>query len=223
VYQNVFVPRNTACTLEAPTVVRGNLTVFEGGFLLIEGVRVGGNLKFLERAGASVINTWIDGNLEADKPGVLDIGSVTVVVGNILIKDAPAGGFLELSVVEVLTGNIEIVNNNNGGLIEVDFVFVHRGSLKIANNKASEVRVVDSEVAQNLQLFENEAATSYSVTGNTVGQNLQVLKNKGAAGTISLNRVVQNLQCFENKAVVFIGEPNAAGKAEGQCFVGPIP
>ena len=61
-------------------------------------------------------------------------------------------------------------------------------------------------------------ARAMSVAGNHVTGNMGVLKNSGDGDKqVVGNTVGQNLQCFDNTPP-FLGGPNTAGKAEGQCF-----
>jgi hypothetical protein len=61
------------------------------------------------------------------------------------------------------------------------------------------------------------------VARNEVEQNLQVFKNTGPGRKrVSENVVRQSLQCWENDPV-FIGTPNVARDAEGQCGADPLP
>jgi hypothetical protein len=51
-----------------------------------------------------------------------------------------------------------------------------------------------------------------------VAQNIQVNKNRGSGGkAVQDNQVFQIVQCKENTSP-FVGGPNAAAGAEGQCF-----
>jgi hypothetical protein len=57
-----------------------------------------------------------------------------------------------------------------------------------------------------------------AVNRNTVGGNVQVLKNRGEGPkTVLDNTVRQDLQCNKNDEP-FVGGPNVAHQAEGQCF-----
>jgi hypothetical protein len=71
-----------------------------------------------------------------------------------------------------------------------------RGNLKIEENIPSVLDIGPNSIAQNMQVFKNRGTGPKAIANNTVGQ---------------------NLQCFENQAP-FVGGPNTAQKAEGQCF-----
>jgi hypothetical protein len=61
------------------------------------------------------------------------------------------------------------------------------------------------------------------VARNDVEQNVQIFKNTGPGRKrVTENVVEQSLQCFENDPP-FIGAPNAARDAEGQCGADPLP
>ena len=215
-YKNVYVPPGASCFMESSRV-EGNLMVFEGAFLNVEGTTITGNLKMKKESRANVINTFVQGNLEGNQISALNAGSVSVIGGNVVIKNSSGGGAsIELATIEVLNGDIRILNNN-GSSIEVDFVFVHNGSVDIRKNTVANMLVDETLVAQDIEIIDNQVASTYLVQQNTVGGNLEVLDNQSPTATVSLNTVTQTLRCFDN-TVVFVGGPNIAGNAEGQCF-----
>jgi hypothetical protein len=78
-----------------------------------------------------------------------------------------------------------------------------KGNIKVEENTVTSVfgfgaglRVDQNRVAGDLQVFKNRGPAQKTVQGNTVGENLQCKKNSPP----------------------FVGGPNAAKKAEGQCF-----
>jgi hypothetical protein len=197
-YKNVYVPPGAFCTLENSRV-EGNLTVFEGAFLTVEGSTITGNLKLMKESSANVINTSVEGNLDGNQIRRIESG-LSVVHGNVVIKNSSgADTQIELSVLEVMNGDIRIFNNN-GTEIELDFSFVHNGSVDIRKNTVTTLLVQES----------------------TVAGDMDVIDNQTTAATVILNTVAQTLRCFDNTGV-FVGGPNVAGNAEGQCFVGATP
>jgi hypothetical protein len=97
----------------------------------------------------------------------------------------------------VLTqGNIQIIKMNTGGIRIAD-VRLEKGNIKVE---------------------ENSIGSGLEVVRNSVAQNIQVNKNRGGGGTaVRGNRVFQIVQCKENTSP-FVGGPNTAAEAEGQCF-----
>jgi hypothetical protein len=95
----------------------------------------------------------------------------------------------------LIAGDVDVVKNT--GRVEVEF-----------NTVGGNVKVEDNVIG----------AAGMSVAGNQVTGNMGVFKNSGdGAKQVVANTVGQNLQCFDNTPP-FLGGPNAAGKAEGQCL-----
>jgi hypothetical protein len=97
---------------------------------------------------------------------------------------------------------------------------VQEGNVKI-EKMIGDVVVSGSSVQKgNLQLFENQTVTGLlgiRVQNTEVAQDLQVFKNRGPSPkVVTGNTVGENLQCFENDPP-FTGQPNVAKKAERQC------
>jgi hypothetical protein len=127
------------------------------------------------------------------------------VDGNIFITGAGPPTLdigLFISAVTVTGGDVHILKTN-ASAIDVTGVVLRRGSMKLEDN----------------------VVLGLSITNNRVAQNLQVFKNQGGGKTVAGNVVGENLQCFDNEPqATFVGGPNAARKAEGQCFAGlPFP
>lgn len=190
---------DTQC-VAALTGTFDNVVVPPGATCSLSNSTVRGNVKALERSTLSVSNTQVRGSIEGDKANIVQIFGGTVG-GNISIKEStftPSGlvaAFISGTV--VLEGNVEI-QKNVANAVRVFGVTLNKGNMKIEDNVT--------------------AVFDVTISGNRVAQNLQVFKNKGAGRkTVSGNTVGQDLQCFENDPP-FVGGPNTAGKAEGQCF-----
>jgi hypothetical protein len=218
-YKNVYVPPGAFCVIEGIgtfTIIEGNLTAYEGAFLHMEGVRVLGNLKLMKDTETNLVNSSVGGHIDANGIRRLDAGLASVD-GNVTIKNSTGGEQIDLGTFEVRNGDIRIFNN------EVDLIrvwgnsFVHQGSLQIRNNTAGSMNVEDTDVAQDVQIRQNDVLTAYLIQRTIVRRDMDVLDNQSPTATVSLNTVTQTLRCFNN-AVVFIGGPNVAGNAEGQCF-----
>jgi hypothetical protein len=161
-----------------------------------------GNLTAFEKSTLTAINNTVAGNIQGDKADIVQIFFGTVG-GNVIIKEStftPSGLVAAFMVGTVVSqGNVEI-QKNVANAVRISGVRLDKGSMKIEDNV---VEVFDITIA-----------------ANQVAQNLQVFKNKGAGvKSVTFNIVRQDLQCFENDEP-FVGGPNTAEKAEGQCTIG---
>ena len=189
-FDNVVVPPGQTCLLTDSTVL-GNVKALEGARLLIR-------------------TSEIEGNVEGDKADIVQIFS-SRVREFISIKEggpaqAPAPGF-----------NVCLVP---GGATPCEVILaavtVEKGGIQI--EKMSGDIIVDRAILPgNLKVEENFITGRLLIQNSTVDENLQVFKNMGlGAKAVQANRIGDNLQCFENDPL-FVGQFNAAGKAEGQC------
>jgi hypothetical protein len=188
-FDNVVVPQNGFCDI-SNSMVKGNIKALENSTLFVSG------------------NNRIGGNVEGDKARDVEVfnrgGAPNVILGNIVITETTLETF---SCGAVLPNGDIILVKNRGALLGVGGVFctVFFG---LGNTLEK----------GNIKVEESLNTGSFQVAGNSVAQNLQVFKNRGpAAKLVSANSVGQNLQCFENDPP-FVGGPNMAQKAEGQCF-----
>jgi hypothetical protein len=161
---------------------------------------VRGNVKALENSRLFTFSSTVGGNVEGDKAEVVQLLTGTGIAGNVILKEGEfADNAFDVAICgTTVGGNVEIAKMT-GAIVMGGPAFCanqFRGNLKIEENL---ILVLDINLV-------------------SVGQNMQVFKNRGT-GTklIFSNTVGQNLQCFENDPP-FVGGPNAAGKAEGQCF-----
>lgn len=146
-------------------------------------------LQYETQVGGDV---WIKGA----NPGTVNGFDINVRVGGDALLEKNQGRiFVDAAFVE---GNLEVSKNINQGLLEVEFNTVG-GNMKVEKN------VIQSP-------------SSMSVLGNRVTGNLQVLKNTGTGSKqVVSNTVSEDLQCLGNDPP-FVGGPNVAQQAEGQCF-----
>jgi hypothetical protein len=184
-----------------------NVVVPEGQTCILTNSTVRGNVKALENSKLFATNNIIRGNIEGDKAEVMDLRS-NKVGGNIDIKEGEtndpeddvqvfANRLLNGDIkVEKMTGEIEVGVTRDPALANI----VPKGNIFVQEN----LPVAGPE--------------GLEVSTNRVGENLQVFKNRGDAPKFVQNNTVgENLQCFENDPP-FVGGPNIAQKAEGQCF-----
>jgi hypothetical protein len=154
----------------------------------------------------------IGGNLEAEAPRW--VGSQgDRIGGNFAVTGATGPGLsfgaLTLNVfvcgTTLTDGNIVVEKSRNG---------------TVAVGSSLEICPGNHVPKGNILVQENviPALEAMAVNRNTVGGNVQVFKNRGEGPkTVLDNAVSQDLQCKENDEP-FIGGPNLADKAEGQCF-----
>jgi hypothetical protein len=214
---------DTAC-MGALTGTHDNVVVPPGQSCFVSGATVRGNVKALQDSRLRITGSNVHGNVEGEKADIVQVTGSTVG-GNITVKEggppvAVAPGFTGCqSAVAILTpcevfitttrvehGNIQ-VEKMHGTTWITDTVALSpiRGNVKVEDN-----------------LIEPLAEFIF-VSRNEVEQNVQVFKNKGPGRKrVSENVVHQSVQCFENDPP-FIGGPNVARDAQGQCAATPLP
>jgi hypothetical protein len=192
------------------TGVHDNVVVPPGATCFLNNATVNGNVKALQDSRLFMTGDTVFGNVEGDKAENVSVRN-SVVRQNILIKEGetPGPGFNDAIVcaTTVQEGNIQVEKMAGEIVIGAFQAFcqpniVEKGTIKVEDN-----------------LVVGGAFFGLQIRQNQVAQNLQVFKNKGpgAPKVVQGNTVGQDLQCFENDQP-FIGGPNAAQKAEGQCF-----
>jgi hypothetical protein len=194
-FDDVLVPRDADCSLSFSTV-RGNVKALRGSSLFMTNNGIAGNVDGVRPRWIGSLNDSIGGNF-----------SVTGATG-------PGFPFLGLSVnaficnARLPRGNVE-VKRSTGGTVAV-------GSL-IGFCPGNAVAEGNVKVEQNVIPPPEQLA----VARNTVGGNVQVFKNRGQGQkTVAENTVGENLQCKRNHDP-FVGAPNVARNAEGQCAATP--
>lgn len=178
-----------------------NVVVPPGAFCQLTAI-VHGNVKALEKSTLRVINSQVEGNVEGDKADIVQVIGSTVRQ-NVLIKESTftPSGFVAAFVgsgTVILEGNIQ-VEKNVANAVRIGFgLAVNKGNIKVEDNvvEVFDISILNTPVAQNLQVFKNNGAGFKQVSGNTAGE---------------------SIQCKENTPP-FIGGPNTAPKKEDQCF-----
>jgi hypothetical protein len=175
-----------------------NVFVPAGATCTLQNSVVNGNVLARERSRLYVSATRVSGNIDGVEARVVQVKGGSLG-GSIQIADGWSAGELGAAVYggTVLTqGNIQIKKMNTGNIRIAD-VKLRKGNIKVE---------------------ENVTSSSLQVVRNYVAQNIQVWKNRGSGQkTVRGNRVLQIVQCKENTRP-FVGGPNAAAEAEGQCF-----
>jgi hypothetical protein len=175
-----------------------NVFVPVGKSCTLRNSTVKGNVKALPNSRLFMSNNKVEGNIDGDEALLVQVRGGTVG-GSIQIKESYSPSLIgaEISNGTVLTqGNIQIEKMNTGGILIAD------------------VRLIKG----NIKVEENVTRSRFEVIRNRVGQNVQVWKNRGTNRKFVRNNTIgQIVQCKENQSP-FVGGPNAAGDAEGQCF-----
>jgi hypothetical protein len=195
------IPINTDENFDCRGTVRGtfaNVFVPAGATCRLQRSTVNGNVLAREGSRLYVSDTRVAGNIDGVEARVVQVKGGWLG-GSIQIADGSSAGELGAAVYggTVLTqGNIQIIKMNTGGIRIAD-VRLRKGNIKVE---------------------ENSIGSSLEVARNSVAQNIQVNRNRGGGRkTVHGNRVYQIVQCKENTSA-FVGGPNAAAEAEGQCF-----
>lgn len=125
--------------------------------------------------------------------------------GNVRLQSGgPEGtGLIEVALCDnTITGNVSLQRNT--GFIAIGFTGLDCGGNLVGGN----VSVTDSLT---------NAPDQFHVDNNLVGGNTQINDNAGnGTKTVQNNLINLTLSCFGNQNP-FIGTPNNADKAEGQC------
>jgi hypothetical protein len=193
---------DTPCTAATPLFggTYANVVVPAGEICVMVGATVQGNVK--AGAGATLISTQntITGDVQTDTAATVFTGG-DAIGGNLQITGGT--GSTQVCADTFARGNIEIQKRLGG-------------PLSVGNGDSC-----PGNVLGNGNLTVQQSAVSLGpldVRGNSVHGNLQVNANTGpAAKTVQGNTVGNNLQCAANTDP-FVGGPNTAGKAAGQCF-----
>jgi hypothetical protein len=194
-------PINTDENFNCRGTVRGtfaNVFVPTGATCSLQRSTVNGNVLAREGSRLYVSDTRVAGNIDGVEARVVQVKGGSLG-GSIQIADGSSAGELGAAVYggTVLTqGNIQIIKMNTGGIRIAD-VRLEKGNIKVE---------------------ENSIGSGLEVVRNSVAQNIQVNKNRGSGRkAVRGNRVLQMVQCKENTSP-FVGGPNTAAEAEGQCF-----
>jgi len=194
-------PVNTDENYNCRGTVRGtfaNVFVPAGATCRLQRSTVNGNVLAREGSRLYVSDTRVAGNIDGVEAKVVQVKGGSLE-GSIQIADGSSPGEVGAAVyggTVLKQGNIQIIKMNTG-------------TIRIAD-----VRLVKG----NIKVEENATGSGLEVARNTVAQNIQVNKNRGSgAKAVRSNRVFQIVQCKENTPR-FVGGPNRAAEAEGQCF-----
>jgi hypothetical protein len=194
-HDNVVVPPGAVCTLAGATVL--------------------GNVKALERSTLFVFASAVRGDVQGDKAREVRVQFESQVDGDVQVKGTDPGSFNAVDINVRVGGDVQFEDGE--GTVFIDAARI-AGDVEVTKY-AGRVEVEFNTVAGEVKIQENVIGPEgMSVVQNQVAGNMGVFKNTGPGEKhVVSNMVRQNLQCFEN-APPFVGGPNVAGKAEGQCF-----
>jgi hypothetical protein len=210
--------------------VNGNVVVPAGQTCIITNSEIRGNVIVRSGATLSFFSSLVHGNIEGDGFSQIFVNFSTVlilgegVVGNVIAKNGSNPGRVQIrdssingsAQLENNAGQVEIINNSFGNPI----TNLCCGNIQVVKSTTTNTMTIDGNRASDIQFYENRAS-AYRIRGNfDVRGNVQVYKNvhtTASGGEVSFNDG-QNVQCFENMGPGFVGGPNSATKAEGQCF-----
>lgn len=195
------------------TGVHDNVVVPPGAACVLAGTEVTGNVKVERDATLRALGARIRGNVQGDGVASIELRFQTSVGGDFHMKGGAAGAPSEFTGGVTIGGDV-LVEGNAGDTIIRDADVT--GDIDVLKNFGF-VRVEINTVGGDVSVAANSGGLS--VFRNRVAGNMKVEKSAGAVFTkqVVANVVVANLQCVDNDQT-FVGGPNTAGKAEGQCF-----
>jgi hypothetical protein len=213
-HDSVVVPKGADCTLLSAQVA-GNVRVEQDASLLATGfpvsTTIGGNVHGIHsRSVFMQFATQVGGNFhvhggDAGTTSGFDVNCK--VGGNALIELNAGKTFVDAAIV-----GRQLHVNRNTGPIEVEFNTVG-GQIRIEDNILEAACTPGFTPPPSFGLV----VCGMSAAGNTVGGNMQVLRNSGdGTKAVQGNNVARRLVCRDNDDP-FVGTPNVAASAEGQC------
>jgi hypothetical protein len=200
-YDRVEVPPGALCFMSG-AIVLGSVIVREDATATIVGNTIGGNIDVRQNALAETNTNTVGGNVMGHKPRHVHVHAGSVR-GNIHVIDIEGVGTALWFDFVTMSGNIQLQKGRVGGLV-VESNTIETGNIRVEGIVATD-------------------PVMWSVRGNQVAQNLQVFRNRGPhPKTVTFNVVRGHVQCFDNDPP-FLGGPNTASKAQGQCTAIPLP
>jgi hypothetical protein len=155
-------------------------------------------VKALDESQLFIFNTQIGGNLHGYSPRSVQLLDLSRVEGHMHIQDASDPVFVACSVrASHIVGNHHCIGTTNAS------AWVHTNS------------VIDGS----LNMKDNLIQAPYTLRVQTaqIGGNAHITHNTGTGlKTVNLNRVAKSLVCVDNDPP-FVGAPNVARQAQGQC------
>jgi hypothetical protein len=237
-YENVRVPPGASCRIGPGTIVTGNVIGLENSLLIVQlGSTVGGNVEVGRGGRITVLNnTTVEGNVKGSEAFFVQVDLFSTVGGNV---QADKTRILVLSRFSTVGGNIKATEGANDGYVIICNVTLPQGNIVVEKYRDSDIRIGGGPVCvtnvgdsgntlekgsikvEDNKVGGNQLADDLTISNNRVAENLQVFKNFGTGKKqVVSNTVGEKLECFENTDP-FVGGPNVAEQAQGQCFATP--
>jgi hypothetical protein len=219
---NVVVPEGAHCEMDGATIT-GNVLVRSDASLRASFTEIGGNVKGIDSSWVCLqFGSTAGGNFDVtggDLGTTTGFDITTSVGGNAKVRQNAGLTFIDAATVG---GNVDV--SNNTGNLEIEHNTIG-GNVKIDNN------VVPVEYtggpAQPLPgacgvptSFILDTGGMSIFTNTLPSNNMHVLNNTGPGNKQVVTNTVKHIVCFGN-TLPFLGGPNIAEMAQGQCFVAP--
>jgi hypothetical protein len=189
----------TRCTGTLPPGTYQNITVPEEAVCVVENSTVLRNVTARRGSRLTLVNVRVGESVHGLKAAAVHIYGGGSVGDNIHIHGADSPNQIYsvyINGTEVTRGDIQIESNNAGGI-------------GVLNN---------SVVAGSIVISDNDAVLFNTIQDNRVGQNVTVTDNRGPGPkAVNNNFVGGRVSCFRNDGP-FLGGPNFAQSADGDCF-----
>jgi hypothetical protein len=215
---NVVVPEGAHCEMAAATIT-GNVLVRPGASLRASASHIDGNIKGSDSAWVCAqFGTQVGGNFDvvgglAGTTTGFDIN--TSIGGNAIVRQNAGLTFIDAAHVD---GNVEIKDNT--GTLEIEFNTIE-GSVSIDSNVVPPVYTGGPpQPAPGGCGFPSSLVLpiNMSVLGNQLtSKNMHVINNSGPGTKTVAGNHVDHIVCVDNTPP-FVGGPNIAEQAQGQCF-----
>jgi hypothetical protein len=238
---NILVREGGILTLQFSTVLGDVKAVADGVSIDVEGNNtILGNVVVLRNSDLALLRNGLQGTSPDGAPlglrGDVRAGqNSTILAADIIILGNVVGDKTsQVVVISSTVGKNIVLKEGTGAGALICGTTVEEGNIEIKKLQSDDLLVGDEELCArnfgggNLVLKGGIKVSGNTITGelgvdqNSVPEgNIQVFKNTGeGTKTVQFNEVGKNLQCFENSPP-FVGGPNVAQKAAGQCFATP--
>lgn len=180
-----------------------NVVVPPGGFCFLVNATVEANVTALEGSVLAVFDTQIGGNIFGRGADVVNTGRITVGENIRIRGGGPHPVFTEVAICGAdVTGNVT--------------VDAMTGDVRIDPEFCGSPNTVDGNVTIRKNVI--PAGNVLSISRNIIGGETHVNGNVGPGSKlVQGNTIVGTLTCDGNESP-FVGGPNVAARARGQCF-----
>lgn len=200
-----------------PAGTYSNIEVPPDKICVLDGVTVTNNVRALARSRLFIYSSEVGGNVEGLSARVVQLNSETTVGGNVDVQNAGdvVYPFASCAVENTtIQGNLSCTGNNPGSPIIRGVAAVPPSG----TDEGSPARPVTVGGSVTLERNFIQPGNVLLLQLTTIGVNADVNKNTGGGGkSVDHNAVANKLDCKKND-LPFVGGPNVANKAKGQCF-----